>query len=89
MLRLVITGALVVLLIFVVYQVYKLHRQEQALAGELGTLTDQLASMSAENDRLRGDLTYYERPENLEKELRARFNYALPGEKMAIIVSPH
>ena len=41
-----------------------------------------------ENFELQADLEYYARPENLEKELRSRFNYKKPGEKLIIIVPP-
>ncbi|MBI4085357.1 MAG: hypothetical protein HY432_02535 [Candidatus Liptonbacteria bacterium] len=36
--------------------------------------------------KVEANFSYYTNPNNLEKELRARFNYKLPGEKMIIIV---
>ncbi len=37
-------------------------------------------------DKVKADLEYYLNPRNLEKELRARFNYRSLGEKMLIII---
>lgn len=37
-------------------------------------------------EKMQADLNYYANPENLEKEIRARFNYRLVGEKMFIII---
>jgi len=48
------------------------------------------ALREAEKSRegLRADLEYYGDPENLERELRARFNYRAPGEKTIILIEP-
>ena len=51
-------------------------------------LQSETARARADYDRMESDLNYYLNPENLEKELRARFNYRLPGEKMIVIVPP-
>ena len=39
-------------------------------------------------NKAQADLSYYLNPANLEKELKARFNYKMTGEKMFIIVQP-
>ena len=41
--------------------------------------------LSKENEELQEQLDYFSREENLEKELRAKFNYKNPGEKVMII----
>ena len=47
-----------------------------------------LAKARADAESLTADYNFYLNPANLEKELRARFNYRLPGEKLIIIVPP-
>jgi len=42
--------------------------------------------LRADNTRLQGDVEYLSDPHNLEKELRARFNYRSPNEKLIIVV---
>lgn len=39
-----------------------------------------------DSEKLKADLEYFLKPSNLEKELRSRFNYRKPDEKLIIIV---
>ena len=48
----------------------------------------ELAKVQADYNKMQEDFTYYLNPENLEKELRAKFNYKQFGEKMFIIIAP-
>jgi len=48
----------------------------------------ELNQTQADMEKTKTDLDYYLNPANLEKEMRARFNYRLSGEKMIIIVPP-
>ncbi|NCO15467.1 hypothetical protein GW816_00990 [Candidatus Wolfebacteria bacterium] len=49
-------------------------------------LNSRLQALLKENADLQSDIEYFSHPENLEKELKSRFNYKKPGEKMMIIV---
>lgn len=53
---------------------------------QLVELKKELEKAKDDQRRLQSDLDYYLNPENLEKELRARFNYREAGEKLIIIV---
>lgn len=86
MTRYVITTALLVLIGFSGYQGYKLYLQKISLEKKLTKINSQLDKISEENKNLVADLEYFKRPENLAKELKSRFNYVNPGEKLLIIV---
>ena len=51
-------------------------------------LQSETARARADYDRMESDLNYYLNPENLEKELRSKFNYKKSGEKLIIVVPP-
>lgn len=58
-------------------------------AGATATMkesTEGLQKAASDNASLENDYQFYSNPTNLEKELRARFNYRSPGEKMIIVV---
>lgn len=73
-------------LIFASYQVYKLYIQKSSLDKGLADIDEISGRLGRENEQLQADIEYFQRPENLEKELKSRFNYVRPGEKMMIIV---
>ena len=70
-------------LIFQFYQLYLYHSE---LKLTFTALKKKLISFKDENFRLQADLEYFQETENLEKELRSRFNYKKPGEKLIIVV---
>ncbi len=86
MTRYVITSVLLVLIGFSGYQGYKLYFQKLSLEKDLTKINNQLDETYEENQKLAADLEYFKRPENLAKELKSRFNYVSPGEKLLIIV---
>lgn len=88
MIRYILTTALLILIGFSGYQGYKLYLQKISLEKNLTKINNQLDGVYEENQKLVADLEYFKRPENLAKELKSRFNYVSPGEKMLIIV-PH
>lgn len=51
-------------------------------------LKTELGQVHADYNKMQENMDYYLNPGNLEKELRARFNYRMVGEKMFIIVQP-
>lgn len=84
--RIFIIAALGVFLILLGREIYTFYTRRNAAYEEYKTLTDKLDASQAENEKLKAELDYLSRPENLEKELRARFNYRQAGEKLIIIV---
>jgi cell division protein FtsB len=67
-------------------QSYFFIKERNRLKTDSDNLNSRLQALSKENADLQSDIEYFSRPENLEKELRAKFNYKKPGEKMMIIV---
>lgn len=77
-----------VLIIAVGFQFFRLYEQYADLRDSTGKLRQSMADFTEENERLQADLEYFSNPSNLEKELRARFNYKLPGESVMIVIPP-
>ena len=67
-------------------QVYFLAGEKNILQANLAEITSKLESMQKENSNLKTEIEYFTKPENLEKELRSRFNLKQPVEKTIIIV---
>ena len=84
--KLLLAAILFIFVAFLGIQTYSFLKQSREVYEEYTRLTGQLKQAEAEYERLRAELEYYLRPENLEKELRARFNYRAPDEKLIIIV---
>lgn len=81
-----VVGALVLFVVFVTYQIVLfLGRHEKAVA-EYGGANDEMNRLLEDVKRLERDVRYYGNFLNLEKELRARFNYKMPGERTLILV---
>ena len=81
-------AAIVVLPVFLVIigvQVYSFVAQEWHLGSELADVQANLIKAQSQETSLHQENEYLSNPENLEKELRARFNYKKPGETMVII----
>jgi cell division protein FtsB len=84
--KLAIVIILGVLLAFFAWQIYTLAARGNAIGADYGQLKAELDTAKKDNQGLSNDLHYYEDPANLEKEVRARFNYRKQGEKMIVIV---
>jgi hypothetical protein len=84
-----IAGAvlLFVLLVFIGTRVYGFVVQENQLNASLADVASRLTKAQADETSLQEEAQYLANPLNLEKELRARFNYKKPGETMIIIVN--
>jgi len=81
-------ASVVVLSLFLIVlgvQVFSFVRQEWSLGSELADVQASLTKAQSEETNLQQENQYLSNPENLEKELRARFNYKKPGETMVII----
>ena len=77
---------LIILLVAVAAQVYLFAVKEKKVSADFSELEGKIKEASDKNSNLGAQLEYYLNPVNLEKELRARFNYKRPGEKVIIIV---
>ncbi len=67
-------------------QVYKIGNEGWGVNKEMKQVNKELELVEKDNADLKEKISYYSNPRNLEKELRARFNYRLPNEKLIIIV---
>jgi len=74
-------------LIFIVTQIVSSVQEERSLATTFSGVEAKLQQAKEEEQNLMAEVNYLANPINLEKELRARFNYAKPGETMMIIVT--
>lgn len=84
--KIIIALLLIMLGIGIGVQVYFLASERNVLLADLKETTDKESSLEKENTMLRAEIEYFSKPENLEKEFRARFNYKKPGEEMIIVV---
>lgn len=73
-------------LIGVSAQVYLILKESNGFKKDLDDLSGQIRTLVKENTDLKSDIEYFSIPENLEKELKSKFNYKEVGEKMIIIV---
>lgn len=84
----ILTAMLFLALTALLWQLYQLYLQNRTLRDTLSAVSGKVDNFKKENLQFQADLEYFQEPENLEKELRSRFNYKNPGEKLIIIVSP-
>jgi len=75
-----------VVLIGLLVQAYKMGSERWGLSREVKEVNKELELVETDNTDLKEKIGYYSNPRNLEKELRARFNYRLPNEKLIIVV---
>ena len=66
-------------------QLYHLYNQKIVLQKDLQKTNEQAQFLNKENKKFTAEINYFQDADNLEKELRSRFNYVTPGEKMIII----
>jgi len=86
--KIAIAGALTLFLVFAVWQIYVFYGRRAEARARYEAADKELEAAKLDNERLRAEIEYYANPENLEKELRARFNYRDPDEKTLIFVAP-
>jgi hypothetical protein len=84
--KLAVVAILLVLLAFFAWQIRSFSVSGRAAAVQYDDFKAQLGKAEADHRDLQNDLNYYLNPVNLEKEVRTRFNYRKPGEKLIIIV---
>ncbi|MDP2598838.1 MAG: hypothetical protein Q8P49_03350 [Candidatus Liptonbacteria bacterium] len=74
------------LVVFLGIQIYTFIGKERKIRQEFSNFEVQLQAAKLDEAKSRADLDYYLNPANLEKELRARFNYKAFGENLLILV---
>jgi len=75
-----------IVLVLVAYGSFRVWHKSNAAQNILLEATGELETLRIEKAKLMGDLQYLLVPENLEKELKARFHFKRPGEKLIILV---
>lgn len=75
-----------VVLVLLGVQIYKFWNQSSATLKEYLDFKMKLETAKLDEEKFQEEINYYKNPANLEKELRARFNYKSPDEKLIIIV---
>lgn len=73
-------------LVFLAVQIYGFSRQQAEAQQQFNQLNNSVTAVQQTQASLKDEMAYIANPENLEKELRARFNYRSPNEKLMIIV---
>lgn len=78
--------ALFIVVVLIGFQVFSFLGQEYTLSQNLSEVESHLTEAKLQEADLQAETQYLSNPANLEKELRAQFNYKKPGETMMIIV---
>ncbi len=86
MLKNVLIVIFIALLIFAGVELISLLGQRESIAAQSEDIRKELEEARVEKGKLEADIQYISIPENLEKELRARFHYQDPEEKVLILV---
>lgn len=80
--RIIVYIAAVLFFIALGVQLINLYRQNIELKADVNDLVAQVETLKEENKQLQDDIEYFSDPENLAKELKARFDYKRPGETL-------
>jgi cell division protein FtsB len=86
--KIAIAIILSIVVVFIGIRIFSFISEGRTLSTNWKDIETRLAAVKANQADLEAQVTYLSNPANLEKELRAQFNYAKPGEKMIIIVPP-
>jgi hypothetical protein len=84
--RLVAIILLVIAVGFFWVEIFLTMRESKVLAVKNEDLMSKLESLSIDKNGIQKDINYYSDPSNLEKLLRGKFDYKMPGEGMIIVV---
>jgi cell division protein FtsL len=85
MMKIVAIAGLSLVVIFLGIQVVSFVRQTHQLTAAYANAKAALTKAQTDEANLKAEQQYLANPANLEKEIRARFNFVNPGEKMIII----
>lgn len=86
MLKNILIALFLALLVFVGVELRSLAKQKESIVTQFDEVNKELEQTKIEKGRLEADLRYFSIPENLDKELRFRFHYQAPDEKVLILV---
>jgi cell division protein FtsB len=67
-------------------QIYDLQKERISLTREYRGVQQEYDELAQDNQKMREKMEYLSEPRNLEKELRAKFNYVHPWEELIIVV---
>ncbi len=76
---------LAIVIVYLAVQIYLIAKERNQLRERLANMGGRLESLAKENNKIQSEIDYFSRWENLEKELRAQFNFKKPDERMMII----
>jgi hypothetical protein len=80
--KLIAPLVIVVIVILVGIQLLSLYRENRELVGDVGVLKEKADILIEESQILQNDIKYFSDSDNLEKELKSRFDYKRPGETL-------
>ena len=86
MVKKVIYLVFILFFVAIAFKTYSLDVVRRDLKREMATVVQEVELVEDDNSRLNEQIDYFSEPRNLEKELRARFNYRLPFEKLIIVI---
>jgi hypothetical protein len=75
-----------IIVVLIGVQVFSFLGEQRTLSQNLSDVESRLTAAKLQEANLQEETQYLSNPVNLEKELRAQFNYKNPGETMVIIV---
>jgi len=84
--RIFIIVILVILVGLVGTNTFVMFKQSRQLNSDLAQASVRLEDLAQKNKSFESDISFYSDPQNLETELRSKFNYRKPSEKMIVIV---
>ena len=79
---------LIILIFIVIFRVLEIRKERLESEIYLHNLLAQKEEFKIENQKLEKSVSYFSFLENLEKEVKAQFNFRQLGEKLIIIVPP-
>jgi len=86
MLKKAIYIVFIILFLAMAFEIYSLDKDRRSLSREMANIGNELELIEKDNSNLNDQIDYFSEPRNLEKELRSRFNYRLPFEKLIIVI---
>jgi len=84
--RIALIIILSIVLIGISAQIYLVLKERNQLKNDLADLNGKMSALAKENADMKSAIQYFSIPENLAKELKSKFNYKEPGEKMMVVV---
>ena len=80
--RVILWLAVIVILGALSIQLYHLYKNNGTLEAKLNEIKTETEVLADEAERLKADISYFSDPENLAKELKSKFDYKKPGERL-------